>query len=95
MALITSEGRYVKVLYPSSDFQRVQYLIFRNADQRSRYPDALEPFETFKQDSLYTPGLLGLLGETANGGETIFNNVIAACYAALKNDSQFSEAQDA
>lgn len=94
MALITTNGQYIKVTGASENSEHVRFLIFKDAEQRSRYPN-LDTFEQYVTDSVYSADIAGLLNGTADAEKTIQQNVLTACYAALKLNPSFSDAVDA
>lgn len=95
MALLTTDGRYVKAL--GYDYSRnvVHAMMFRDKDQRAHWPDNLDRFDQVVLE--VSPLLAGPSGldQMADSGKTILENVLAVCYASLKADQKFKGAVDA
>ncbi len=94
MALLTQNGNYVKATRMTTDQQSVEFIIFKDAEQRSRYPEQLSEFEQYKLDTVYVPHLKELLNAIADGEKSVQANILTACYLAMKQDSRFAESQD-
>lgn len=89
-----STGEYFKIINIRLNPMDVDYLIFKDYDQRQRFESGLSPYEHYKSGS-YNGGLLATQLELkGDATKSVRENVITAAYNALKLD-MFSEWIDA
>ena len=86
-------GKYIKIIAVNTSHD-IEFLVFKAAEQRARWPENIGEFETFTRDSLYAPQLAETLAVQADRTKTIIDNLLTAAYAAMKQDTKFKDATD-
>ena len=92
MALINAQtGEYLKITALQFDFQagnhHINYLIFKDADQRQRYDAGLSLYEQPQSGQYNGFGYIDNALKAANTQKaTVKDELMNACYTALKND---------
>lgn len=92
MALInTQTGEYLKVVSMQFDFaagnHHISYLIFKDLDQRQRFDAGLSLYEQPQSGQYNGFGHIeAALKATNTNKATVFDELMNACYVALKDD---------
>lgn len=96
MALINNTtGEYLKIYNVHVELKNknhiYHYIIFANQEQRQRYDDQLNQYETFKR-GVYNSSVQidNIISTNANSNKSVKDNLITACYTAMKTDEIFS-----
>lgn len=92
MAIRLTNGNYIKAV--GYDYLRmvVHAIVFNDEAQRLRWPDNLTPFEHSVLQTAALP--VDGLDAKADSKKSVKDNVLDACYAALKLDPRFAEGVD-
>lgn len=85
MALQNQRGNYLRIA-GTNNSDLVHFEIYRNSEVRHGDRDE---FEHVTSRSEYLPGLQLALSATADPEKSIYSNLVAACYSALKAHPDF------
>ena len=85
MALMNENGNYLRVTGTNNE-DLVSTELFRSASERH---GGMDEFGKALMRTDYAPSVHSLLDSPANANKTIRENIVSACYAALKSLEEY------